>query len=58
MDFEEEENKGYNMRGNALKGPGKQAKSHFEVYKDDVDEDIVEEIESNNEDHQNQNKLH
>jgi hypothetical protein len=49
-EFEDEENKGYNMR---VKGPGKQSKSHYEVYKEDVDDNIEEDIQS--EDRENQN---
>jgi|LauGreDrversion4_2_1035121.scaffolds.fasta_scaffold503820_2 hypothetical protein len=37
MDHEEEENSGYNMR---MKAPGRQVKSNFEVYAEDIEEDI------------------
>ena len=37
MDHDEEENSGYNMR---MKAPGRQAKSNFEVYAEDIEEDI------------------
>ncbi len=53
-DFEEEQNKGYNMR---VKGPGKQSKSHYEVFKEDVDGDDIEEDIQSEERNDNQNKL-
>ena len=37
MDHDEEENSGYNMR---MKAPGRQPKSNFEVYAEDIEEDI------------------
>lgn len=37
MDHDEEENSGYNMR---MKAPGRQVKSNFEVYAEDIEEDI------------------
>jgi len=40
MDHEEEENSGYNMR---MKAPGRQTKSNFEVYAEDIEEDIQSE---------------
>ena len=50
MDHDEEETKGYNMR---MKGPGKQAKSKFEVFDVVEDDDIVEEIQSDHGDANN-----
>jgi hypothetical protein len=40
MEHDEEENVGYNMR---MKAPSRQAKSNFEVYAEDIEEDIESE---------------